>query len=125
MKKRGKRAIVRLEETSEWLNIDKGKKSKQMEVMWEQLQVLDNHSKRNNVRLIGLKETLDTNGTPLDCVQRILSEGLQFLLTPSLRLKEPTALAPMPDANRPETQVERKEPEFYYRNRGRETYQGQ
>lgn len=34
------------------------------------------YSKRNNARLIGLKETFGTNGTLLSCVQKIFTEGL-------------------------------------------------
>lgn len=47
-----------------------------MEIMWDRIQALENHSKRNNVRLIGLKETFGTNGTSLGCVQKMLTEGL-------------------------------------------------
>lgn len=62
--------IVHLKGTSEQLLTDEGKKNKQMEVMWDRIQALENQSKRNNVRLIGL------NGTLLTCVQKILAEGL-------------------------------------------------
>ena len=34
--------------------------SKRMEVLWDRIQVLENHAKRNNVRVIGLKETIGT-----------------------------------------------------------------
>lgn len=47
-----------------------------MDVIWDRIQALENHSKRNHVRLIGLKETFWTNGTLLGCVEKILTEGL-------------------------------------------------
>ena len=65
-----------LEETSEQLPTDGDKRKKLMEVMWDHIQALENQSKRNNVRLIGLKETFGTNGTFMGCVQKTLIEGL-------------------------------------------------
>ena len=70
MRDSGRKAY--LEETSERLDAAEGMRSKQMKVMWESIQTLENHSKRNNVILIGLKETFGTNGTLLYCVQKIL-----------------------------------------------------
>ncbi len=40
------------------------------------MQALENHSRRNDVRLGGLRETFGTNRTLSDRVQKILSEGL-------------------------------------------------
>ena len=36
---------------------------KKMDAMWNRMQVLETHSKRHNVRLVGFKETFETNGT--------------------------------------------------------------
>lgn len=94
--------IVRLEETSERLDAAEGMKRKQMEVMWERIQTLENHSKRNNVRLVGLKETFGTNGTLLNCVQKILAEGLGVCVDPEFEIERVhRTLAPMPDPDRP------------------------
>lgn len=68
--------IMHLEEAQERANADEDKNTKLMETMWERIQVMENHSKRNNVRLVGLKETFGTNGTLLDCVQKVLEDGL-------------------------------------------------
>lgn len=78
---------VHLEETSERLHSNVDKKSEQIEVMWDRIQALENHNKRNNVRLVGLKETFGTNVTLLICVQKILTEGL---VIQSLILREHT-----------------------------------
>lgn len=43
---------------------------------WISSEAMENHSKRNNVRLVGLKETFGTNGTLLSWVQKILAQGL-------------------------------------------------
>ena len=95
--------IGRLEDATERLHTDEDKKNKLMKAMWMRLQALENHSKRNNVRLVGLKETFGTNGTLLNCVQKILEEGLgvqaeaeEFEIERVHRL-----LAPMPDPERP------------------------
>lgn len=95
--------ITRLEETTEQTLADKDKKSKLMEAMWERVQAMENNSKRNNVRLVGLKETFGTNGTLLSCVQKILEEGLgiradaaEFEMERAHR-----TLTPVPDPERP------------------------
>lgn len=64
------------EEATERSLTDKDTKSKLMEAMWVHIQAMENHSKRNNVGLVGLKETFGTNGTLLSCVQKIWKEGL-------------------------------------------------
>lgn len=70
--------------------------------MWERLQTLENHAKRNNVRLLGLKETFGMNGSPLCCVQKILSEGLGVQNGAEFNIERVhRALVPMPDPNKP------------------------
>ena len=59
-----------------------------MDAMWDCIQVLENHRKRNNVRLLGFKETFGTNGTLQSCVQKILTKGLGVCVDAELRLKE-------------------------------------
>ena len=68
-----------LEEMSEQLLSDEGSKDKQTEQLWKRMQALENQSRLNNVRLVGLKETFGTNGTLLNCVKKILAEGLRFV----------------------------------------------
>lgn len=94
--------IAHLEETSEQLLNDKGSKDKQMEDLWNRVQVLENHSRRNNVRLVGLKETLGTNGTLPECVKRILAEGLGIETDGEMEIEMAhRQLAPMPNADQP------------------------
>lgn len=54
--------ISQLEETSEWLDAADNKRTKKMDMMWEQIQALENHSKRHNVLVMAL-ENLCTNET--------------------------------------------------------------
>ena len=68
--------IHHLEDATEGLINNRDRDEKRMDAMWNRLQMLENHSKRNNVRLVGLKETYGTNGTMVSCVRRVLSEGL-------------------------------------------------
>ncbi len=89
-----KTRIVCLEETSVWLLTDKDKRGKLMDAMWDCIQTLENHSKRNNVRLIGLKET---NGKLLSCVLKILMEGLGVCAEAELEIETVhRLLAPIP-----------------------------
>lgn len=94
--------IVCLEEASERLLSDDVKRGKLMDAMWDRIQSLENHSKRNNVRLIGLRETFGTNGTLLSCVQRILREGLGVSADAGFEIERAhRLLSPMPDPDRP------------------------
>lgn len=60
--------IAHLEETLEQLLNDKGSKDKETDELWNRVPALENQSRRSNVRLVGLKVTIGTNGTLLDCV---------------------------------------------------------
>lgn len=68
--------VLHLEEASEQWQSDRASKDKDTEALWNRVQILENHSRRNNVRLLGLKEMFGTNGTLPDCLRKILSEGL-------------------------------------------------
>lgn len=70
--------IAHLEDSSERLVNDSSTRNKQVDVLWNRVQTLENQSRRNNVRLVGLKETYGTNGTLSTCIQRILKEGLEL-----------------------------------------------
>lgn len=65
-----------LEDTSDRLVNGNDDCDKKVEVLLNHLEELENHSKRNNVRLVGLRETYGTNGTMELCVRNILREGL-------------------------------------------------
>lgn len=68
--------ISLLEDTTDRLVNDGEHAEKKMEAQWYRLQMLENHSKRNNVRLLGLKETYGTNGTMEACVKKMLRDAL-------------------------------------------------
>lgn len=68
--------IRRLEEATEPSHTDEDKKSKLIDAIRVCIQAMENLSKRKNVRLVGLKETIGINGTLLSCVKKILVEGL-------------------------------------------------
>ena len=55
--------IHQLEYTTERLISNREHDEKKMDAMWNRMQVLETHSKRHNVRLVGFKETFETNGT--------------------------------------------------------------
>ena len=55
--------IQQLEDSTECLMSNREHDEKKMDAMWNRMQVLENHSKRHNVRLVGFKETFETNGT--------------------------------------------------------------
>ena len=94
--------IVHLEETSEQLLNDKGNMDKHMEALWNRVQALENHSRRNNVRLVGLKETFGTNGTLPDCVHKIISEGLGVEMDEEFKIEwVHRQMAPMPNTDQP------------------------
>lgn len=93
--------ISRSEDTSERLHTAVGERSKLMEAMLDRMQVLENHSKRNNVRVIGLKETIGTDGTLLSCVRKMLIEGLGVRDDAEFEIERAHRIfAPLPDPNR-------------------------
>ncbi len=63
--------ISQLEETSERLDAADDKRTKQVDMMWERIKALENHSKRHNVRVIGLGESLGINETLLTCSEDV------------------------------------------------------
>ncbi|KAK7922896.1 hypothetical protein WMY93_009798 [Mugilogobius chulae] len=71
--------------------------------MWDRIQALENHGKRNNVRVIGLKEALGADGTLLSCVQKMLAEGLGInAAAPEFEIERAhRALASLPDPDKP------------------------
>lgn len=69
--------------------------------MWERMQALDNQSKRNNVRVFGLKEAVGTGRTFLSCVRKMLVEGLGVRDDAEFEIERThRASAPLPDPNR-------------------------
>ncbi|KAE8280189.1 hypothetical protein D5F01_LYC22332 [Larimichthys crocea] len=60
------------------------------------------NSKRNNVRLLGLKETYRTNGTMEECVKKILRDSLGLDVEGEFEIERVhRALAPIPNEDQP------------------------
>ncbi|CAM4678320.1 unnamed protein product [Leuciscus chuanchicus] len=94
--------ISQLEDVTEGLTTDKDAKEKKIKSLWERVQMLENHSKRNNVRLVGLKEKYGTNGTLETCVKKVLSEGLGIVMEGEFEIERVhRILAPMPSEDQP------------------------
>ena len=68
--------ISKLEDTADMLVSNNDSRDKKVEM--NHSQELENHCKKNNVRLVGLKETYGTKGTMEACVKKVLREGLNI-----------------------------------------------
>lgn len=94
--------VGHLEETADRLKVDGERRQWRMEEMWECIQIMENHSKRNNIRLIGLKEMLGTNRTLMRCIPSIKVEGIGIQAEAGFKIERVhRLLAPMPDSDRP------------------------
>ncbi len=67
--------ISNMEDVTSKLVSDSKQHDKRLEDIWNQIEDLENRSRRNNVGMIGLKEGLEPGGM-IKCVYKILSEGL-------------------------------------------------
>lgn len=64
--------------------------------------MLENHGKRNNVRLLGLKETYGTNGTMEICVKKVQKDGLGLDVDGEFEIERAHRVpAPVPNENQP------------------------
>ncbi|KAL1249632.1 hypothetical protein QQF64_020637 [Cirrhinus molitorella] len=94
--------ISQLEDATGELATDKDAKENRIKALWDRVQMLENHSKRNNARLVGLKEKYGTNGTLESCVKKVLSEGLGIDLEGEFEIERVhRTLAPMPSEDQP------------------------
>lgn len=94
--------ISHLEDTTERLVSNQEHDDKRMKALWDRIQMHENHSKRNNVRLLGMKETYGTNGTIEGCMKQILSVGLEVDFEGEFKIEQAhQALAPSPNENQP------------------------
>lgn len=97
--------VSNLEDVSSKLVSDGEQHDKRLEVMWNRIEDLENRSRRNNVRMIGLKEGLEAGGM-IKCVYKILSEilseGLGIDSDGEFEIERAhRAFTPRPDADRP------------------------
>ncbi len=93
--------ISNMEDITSKLIGDGERHDKRLEVMWNRIEDLENRSRRNNVRMIGLKERLESGGM-IKCVYKILSEGLGIDPDGEFEIERAhRALIPRPDADRP------------------------
>lgn len=84
--------ISNMEDITSKLVGDGERHDKRLEVMWNRIEDLENRSRRNNVRMIGLKERLEAGGM-IKCVYKILSEGWELIRMESLRSRGRIALS--------------------------------
>lgn len=93
--------ISSMEDVTSKLVGDGERHDKRLEVMWNRIEDLENRSRRNNVRMIGLKEGLEAGGL-IKCVCKILSEGLGIDPDGEFEIERAhRALAPRPSADQP------------------------
>lgn len=72
-----------------------------LETLWARVEDLENRSRRNNFRMVGLAEGKEGTGRVAEYVEKILSEGLG-LAGPGFEIERAhRSLAPMPDPDRP------------------------
>lgn len=69
--------ISDLEDSTQQLQNGRELQSKRIDTLWNRVEDLENRSRRNNVRLLGLKEGTEGNNL-IACVEKILSEGLNM-----------------------------------------------
>lgn len=79
---------------------DKDAKEKKIKVLWDRVQMLENHSKRNKKQT--KKQKYGTNGTLERCVKKVLSEGLGIDMEGEFKIERAhRILAPMPSEDQP------------------------
>lgn len=75
--------------------------NKRLEMLWNHVEGLENRSRHNNVRLIGLKEGAEAGGL-IKCVQSIMSEGFGIELDGEFEIERAhRSLAPRPGEDQP------------------------
>lgn len=67
------------EDTIQQLVADRQRLGERIEELWSRIEDLENRSRRNNVRLIGLKEGSEGDDVKA-CVEKILTEGLKIVV---------------------------------------------
>lgn len=70
--------IMDLEEAHAEAGPKLDKCDKKVQALWSRVEELENRSRRNNIRIIGLKEGSELPGQMDQCVEKILSEALGF-----------------------------------------------
>ncbi|KAL7886735.1 hypothetical protein AOLI_G00044560 [Acnodon oligacanthus] len=93
--------ISHVEDTSDRLAGNNEKMAKRLEELWNRVDDQENRSRRNNVRIIRLKEGKEAGGSLQDYVRRILSEGFG-LNGPEFEMERcHRALTPKPSDDQP------------------------
>lgn len=93
--------ISNIEDANGRLDNDVQKHDKQIQTLWMRVEDLENRSRRNNVRLVGLKENKEQKGKVMQYVERILSEGLGLTGQEFEIERAHRSMAPMPDPDKP------------------------
>lgn len=74
---------------------------KRMEALWSRVEDLENRSRRNNVRIIGLKEGVETPGNVDKYVTEILTKALELSGSEFEIERAHRSPVPMPESNEP------------------------
>ncbi|CAJ1050792.1 PREDICTED: LINE-1 type transposase domain-containing protein 1 [Xyrichtys novacula] len=74
---------------------------KRLETLWTRVEDLENRSRRNNVRVVGLKEGKEETGKVIQYVEKIISQGLGLSGSEFEIERAHRSLAPIPDPDQP------------------------
>uniref|UniRef100_A0A3Q3MPB5 L1 transposable element RRM domain-containing protein n=1 Tax=Labrus bergylta TaxID=56723 RepID=A0A3Q3MPB5_9LABR len=78
--------ISDVEDTTEQIVDANEHNERRVEMLWNRVEDLENRSRRNNVRLIGLKEGAEAGGL-MKCIQSIMSDGFGLELDEEMEIE--------------------------------------
>lgn len=93
--------ISHIEDASNRLTGDAEKMVKRVDEIWNKVEDLENRSRRNNVKIIGLKEGKEAGYNMNEYVQKILSEGLALTGLEFEIERSHRSLGPKPNGDQP------------------------
>lgn len=93
--------ISDMEEVNTRMENNMEKCDKRLETLWMRVEDLENRSRRNNVRMVGLKEGKEETGKVIQYVERIISQGLGLTGNEFEIERAHRSFAPIPDPNQP------------------------
>ena len=79
--------ISAVEDATSKLSEDSLKADERLDALYNRIEELENINRRNNVRLVGLKEDLETNGL-VSCVQELMTEALGIEMDGELEIEK-------------------------------------
>ncbi|KAI4901759.1 hypothetical protein NFI96_001044 [Prochilodus magdalenae] len=95
-----------VEDATAQLTSDGEKHGKSIDILWKRVEDLENRSRRNNVRLVGLKEGREGGEGLVKYIQGVLADGLGMELDGELEIERAhRSLIPRPSEDRPPRMV--------------------